>query len=199
MADQGRWSKRKRWLATGCRTIFLVLVTGLFNMVPAGQTAERAKVVLLGSGTPVPDPQSSGPAVAIVSGGQAYIFDAGAGVVRRAQAAADTLHIPALDASSLTRLFLTHLHSDHTLGYPDIILTPWVMGRTAPLEVYGPKGTAAMTEPIKLAYAEDIATRQQGSEHLSPKGLRADVPEISAARVEKDGQCSRRALSASPG
>src|SRR3954447_8731488 len=75
--------------------------------------AERAQVILLGSGTPVPDPSSSGPAVAVVVNGQAYLFDAGPGVVRRAQAAAEKFTLPALDATRLTRLFLTHLHSDH--------------------------------------------------------------------------------------
>jgi ribonuclease BN (tRNA processing enzyme) len=148
--------------------------------------AETARVVMIGSGTPIPDPRSSGPAVAVVINGQAYLFDAGPGIVRRAEEAAEVNRIAALQAPFLTRLFLTHLHSDHTLGYPDVILTPWVVGRREPLEVYGPKGTAAMTEHIKLAYAEDIDVRSNGLEHLPPIGLTINVHEIEKGPVYKD-------------
>ncbi len=192
MAETGRYSKRKLRLVTVIRRLALLAV--LLNMSPSANPAERAQVVLLGSGTPVPDPRSSGPAVAVVARGQAYLFDAGAGVVRRSQAAANAYKLPALEAPALDRLFLTHLHSDHTLGYPDVILTPWVTGRLAPLEVYGPKGTAAMTEHIKLAYAQDISMRQQGLEHLSPQGLRVNVHEISEGPVYRDNNVRIRAI-----
>src|SRR3954451_13338879 len=122
----------------------------------AALAAEAAKVIILGSGTPIPDPSSSGPCVAVVVNGQAYLFDAGPGVVRRAEAAAEKFGIPALDATKLTRLFFTHLHSDHTIGYPDVMLTPWVVGRSEPLEVFGPIGTAAMTDHLRQAYDADI-------------------------------------------
>jgi ribonuclease BN (tRNA processing enzyme) len=160
------------------------------HMLPA----ESAKVIILGSGTPIPDPLSSGPAVAIVAGGQAYLFDAGAGVVRRAEAAAQRYRMTALAAPHLTKLFLTHLHSDHTLGYPDVILTPWVVGRREVLEVFGPKGTADMTEHLKLAYREDIEVRTHGLEHLDPEGLRVKVHEISAGPVYHDAHISVRAI-----
>ena len=70
-----------------CRTVCALGI--LFVMTSSGYSAEPAKVVLLGTGTPIPDPQSSGPAVAVVVNGTAYLFDAGPGVVRRAQAAAE--------------------------------------------------------------------------------------------------------------
>jgi ribonuclease BN (tRNA processing enzyme) len=158
---------------------------------PAGPAAA---VVLLGSGTPIPDARSSGPAVAVVVRGHAYLFDAGAGVVRRAEEAAERHHMPALEAPNLTRLFLTHLHSDHTLGYPDAILTPWVMGRREALEVFGPSGTASMTEHIKRAYAEDIRMRSEGMERLDPAGLRVNVHEIGAGPVYRDEFISVRAI-----
>lgn len=154
---------------------------GMFLFIAITQPAlcqAQAKVVLLGSGTPIPDPQSSGPAVAVVVNGQVYLFDAGAGVIRRVQAAAEKFGLPALDPSNLTKLFLTHLHSDHTLGYPDVILTPWVIGRSRPLDVYGPQGVASMTEHIKLAFAEDISVRTVGLEHLSTSGLQVNVHEF---------------------
>jgi len=145
--------------------------------------AELARVIILGSGTPIPDALVSGPAVANVAGGQAYLFDASAGVVRRAEEAADRYRMPALSAPNLTRLFLTHLHSDHTLGYADVILSPWVTGRGEALEVFGPKGTAAMTEHLKLAYSDDIEIRTHGLEGLDLEGLRVNVHEISAGPI----------------
>jgi len=160
----------------------LVLACLIAIVIPALAT-ENAKVIILGSGTPIPDPSSSGPCVAVVVNGQAYLFDAGPGVVRQAQAAAEKLGIVALDATHLTRLFITHLHSDHTLGYPDLILTPWVVGRSQPLEVYGPKGMAAMTDHLKQAYAADIQIRTGGLEGLNDEGLSVKVHEIEGAGV----------------
>jgi ribonuclease BN (tRNA processing enzyme) len=160
-----------------------------------GSAEERAKVILLGSGTPVPDPAASGPAVAIVVNGRAYLFDAGAGVVRRAEAAAEKFHMQALEAPNLSRLFITHLHSDHTLGYPDVILTPWVMGRMQPLDVYGPIGTAAMTGSLKQAYSADIKIRSEGLESLAPGGLEVNVHEIhQAGPVYHDQNIDVRAI-----
>jgi ribonuclease BN (tRNA processing enzyme) len=124
------------------------------------------------------------------------LFDAGPGVVRRAQAAAEKFGIRALDATNLTRLFLTHLHSDHTLGYPDLIFTPWVVGRREPLEVYGPEGTAAMTEHLKEAYAADIKIRTEGLERLDTSGLRVNVHEIPTEQhpVYRDANITVRAI-----
>ncbi len=167
----------------------------ILAMSTAGASADRARVILLGSGTPVPDPSASGPAVAVVVGRQAYLFDAGPGVVRRAEAAAEKFRLAGLQSTNLTRLFLTHLHSDHTLGYPDLIFTPWVIGRTEPLEVYGPPGTAAMTEHLKQAYAADIKIRTEGLEGLDGRGLRVNVHEIPAeGQVYRDANVTVRAI-----
>jgi ribonuclease BN (tRNA processing enzyme) len=173
----------------------LCVVAALVTMSSASNAAEPAKVILLGTGTPIPDPSSSGPAVAVVVNGQAYLFDAGAGVVRRAQAAAEKFRLAALDATNLTRLFFTHLHSDHTIGYPDVMLTPWVVGRTRPLEVYGPVGTTAMTEGLKQAYAADIKVRTEGYEGLNRRPLAVNVHDITeAGQVYRDAHVTIRAL-----
>ena len=156
--------------------------------------AESASVIVLGSGTPIPYPRRSGPAVAVVAGGRAYLFDAGAGVVRRAEEAAERYRLPALAAPNLTRLFLTHLHSDHTLGYADVILTPWVTGRREAREVFGPRGTAAMTEHLKLACSDDIGIRTHGLENLDLAELRVNVHEISSGPVYHDVHISVRAI-----
>ena len=78
----------------------LIAVGGFLMMTPPASPADTAQVIILGSGTPIPDPASSGPSVAVVINGRAYLFDAGAGVVRRAQAAAEKFGIAALDATS---------------------------------------------------------------------------------------------------
>jgi ribonuclease BN (tRNA processing enzyme) len=123
-------------------------------------STSKTSIVLLGTGTPSPDPERSGPATAIVVNGTPYLIDFGPGVVRRI-AAASQKGVPGLSVLAIKHVFVTHLHSDHTAGYPDLILTPWSVGRTHPLEVYGPRGLTAMTRHILEAYAEDIRIRRQ--------------------------------------
>jgi ribonuclease BN (tRNA processing enzyme) len=159
----------------------------LIMVVPASaQPENRTQVVMLGTGTPQPDPDRSGPATAIVVNGSAYLVDFGPGVVRRAAAAQLDKGITALEPTNLHVVFLTHLHSDHTAGYPDLILTPWVMGRRVPLEVYGPKGLKNMTDHVLAAYQEDIAIRTKGMEHASTDGWRVNAHEIKVGVVYKD-------------
>ena len=123
---------------------------------PPGQATPRTRVVLLGTGTPVPDPDRSGPATVIAVDDRAYLVDFGPGVVRRAEAAALTRGITAARPGNLKVAFVTHLHSDHTAGYSDLILTGWTSGREVPLEVYGPSGLQPMTEHILQAHRVDI-------------------------------------------
>jgi ribonuclease Z len=134
--------------------------------------AQRAVgcLLVLGSGMPVPDPDRAGPSYAVVYGERTFLFDAGSGVMRRAAAAG-------LPIAGVTRLFLTHLHSDHTLGLPDLMLTTWVMGRTMPLAITGPPGTAKMAEHILAAWQEDIVVRTEGLEHGQRNGQRVRVSE----------------------
>lgn len=141
------------------------------------QAGPATKVVLLGTGTPNADPMRQGSSLAIVVKDQAYLVDFGPGVVRRAAAAAEK-QLPALTPPRLTRAFLTHHHSDHTAGYADLILTPWVLGRNEPLVVYGPPGTQAMTDHLLAAYAEDIRERREGLEPSNDQGQRVIVHEI---------------------
>ncbi|MEI6814178.1 MAG: MBL fold metallo-hydrolase, partial [bacterium] len=100
--------------------------------------ASRAELVLLGTGMPRPNPEASGPATAVVLGDRLFLFDAGPGVMRQLAAAG-------LSIKGATAVFVTHLHSDHTLGLPDLIFTSWVMGRQKPMALYGPHGLRAMT------------------------------------------------------
>ncbi|MFV1987587.1 MAG: MBL fold metallo-hydrolase [Gemmatimonadota bacterium] len=143
-------------------------------------------VVLLGTGTPNPDPDASGPATAIVVDGKAYIVDVGAGVVRRATAAARLYASPALEARNLDIAFLTHLHSDHTVGLPDLVYTTWVAERNAPLRLFGPDGTASLAEHLTAAYGADIENRLAGLEPATPDGWRIDASDSDEGLVYED-------------
>ena len=148
----------------------LAFVIGLLHL--AGFAAEEpTKVVMLGTGSPPPTPAWSGPATAIVAGGRAYLVDFGPGVIRRAAAAAEK-GIAALEPPKITIAFATHLHSDHTAGYPDLILTPWVAHRKE-LDVYGPEGIEDMTKHVLQAWIRDIDIRTNGMERLIPLIVRA--------------------------
>lgn len=159
-------------------------------VLPARPASLRAQtpgtqVVVLGTGTPNPDPERSGPAVAIVVNGFAYLVDAGTGVVRRAAQAAAT-GIGELGAARLGIVFLTHLHSDHTIGLADLIHTGWVAGREQPLRLFGPPGTAAMARHLTEAYAADIANRTGGLQPHTANGWRVTARDIATGVVYRD-------------
>ena len=170
---------------------FMVSTTARVNAQQAPQ--KGTQVVLLGTGNPSPDPDRAGPAVAIVVNGSAYLVDMGAGVVRRATAATRK-GVTALGVRNLKIAFVTHLHSDHTIGYPDLITTPAIMGRGAPLEIYGPKGLKAMTDNILKAYSADIDIRLNGLEHGNPEAYKVNVHEIEPGVVYKDANVTVKAF-----
>ena len=118
-----------------------LLLSGLSEKSLPGQipTSPKTQIIMLGTGTPNADPDRSGPSVAIVVNDTPYIIDFGPGVVRRAEAARRK-GITGLAMPKLSKAFVTHLHSDHTLGFADLIFSPWVLERKDPLEVFGPKG-----------------------------------------------------------
>jgi ribonuclease Z len=130
----------------------------------------------------------SGPSVVIIVNERPYLVDFGAGLVRQAAALTPRYggSIAALESNNLKTAFLTHLHSDHTVGYPDLILTPWVMGRAEPLEVYGPEGLIALTKHTLKAYQADINYRLYGSEPANNQGWRVNPHEIEEGVVYKD-------------
>ena len=152
--------------------------------VPRAQ--QNTQLVMLGTGTPNADPDRYGPAVAVVVGDASYLVDFGIGVVRRA-AAAERNGIRALGVTRLTRAFATHLHSDHTLGFADLIFTPWVLERETPLDVYGPLGVKAMANHLVEAYAEDLRIRSTGGEPAHKYDPRlVNVHEIAPGVVYRD-------------
>jgi ribonuclease BN (tRNA processing enzyme) len=177
-----------------CLSALLLVAITATPQQPASQAPKvgvsRTKVVLLGTGTPVPDPDRSGPATAIVVDDSAYLVDFGPGVVRRAKAAVLDRYITALEPANLKVAFVTHLHSDHTAGYSDLILTGWTAGRHTPLEVYGPTGLQSMTNHILQAYRIDIETRinPEGDQRGNPEGWKVNTHEIKSGVIYEDAK-----------
>jgi ribonuclease BN (tRNA processing enzyme) len=160
---------------------------------PSGRAAPRTQLVLLGTGTPNADPDRFGPAIAIVVDGTPYLVDFGPGVVRRA-AAASARGITGLDPKLLRTAFVTHLHSDHTAGYPDLVFTPAVLERGAPLLVYGPPGIREMTEHVLKAWAADVDVRLHDLEPAKPAGYEVRPHEVTPGLVYQDARVTVRAF-----
>ena len=165
--------------------IILVLILSQFILPLWGQrdfsSSDITKLVLLGTGNPNPSPTQSGCALLLLVNNTPYIVDFGPGLIRKAAALTPRYGGPleSFHVKNLKTAFLTHLHSDHTTGYPDLILTPWVMGRDEALKVYGPEGTASMTSNILEAYRDDIHYRVYGAEPANNQGWRVDCKEFS--------------------
>jgi len=148
---------------------------------------DKTLIVMLGTGTPGPDPDRSGPATAIIANGTPYLIDFGPGVVRRAAAAfRQGVEAFGFGATKIRAAFLTHLHADHTIGLPDLILTPWIMGRWQPLAIFGPKGLKAMCDHVLKAWKLDIANRVNGAEKLCAAGCKLKVTEIMPGLIYQD-------------
>jgi ribonuclease BN (tRNA processing enzyme) len=122
----------------------------------------------------------------VVVNGSAYVVDAGAGIMRRAAAAAARHGVPGLKAQAIGTVLLTHLHSDHTIGLADVIHTGWVMERTQPLRLLGPPGTVAMAGHLTEAYRADIENRTTGLQPHTPDGWRVAATDITPGVVLRD-------------
>ncbi|MCA8881759.1 MAG: MBL fold metallo-hydrolase [Rhodobacteraceae bacterium] len=149
----------------------------------------ETRVVILGTGTPVPDAERSGPSMAVIHDGEAYVFDAGDGMVQRAIEAWQEKGIDGLYPTKIKYLFVSHLHSDHTLDYPALAATYW-WRRDAKLQAYGPVGLQAMTDGYYAMQATDIHLRTSGNQPVKdPSMYQVDVREIGADGVilENDG------------
>lgn len=166
--------------------VFIAFISCACNESALADPAEPAmQLVLLGTGTPNADPDRFGPSLAVVVNNRPYLVDFGPGVVRRA-AAAHRNGVAGLEVSKLDIAFVTHLHSDHTTGYPDLIYTPWVLEREAPLKVFGPVGLADMTRHIQQAYSLDVNVRLNGLEPINDGGHEVEVTEIAPGEIYRD-------------
>ncbi|MBO9507425.1 MBL fold metallo-hydrolase [Thalassospira sp. A3_1] len=165
------------------------------------QTAQaETKIVMLGTGTPVPDTDRAGAGIAVVYNDEAYVFDIGGGVVQHAIAAAQKKNISGLYPTKIDHLFLTHLHSDHVLDYPELIATYW-WRRDNQIKVFGPFGTKAMSEGVYEMLADDTQTRLGGNQPVVNRDAAyADVTEFSDDGVIlKDGDVTVEAFAITHG
>ena len=151
-------------------------------LAPAAARAQQIKVTLLGTGSPPPVMNRFGPSILVEAGGQTFLFDAGRGALQR-------LNQAKIRWQDVLGVFLTHLHSDHVVGFPDLWLTGWLVGpgRNIPLEVWGPRGTKSMMSHLEQAYEYDIRIRLY-DDRASPDGVVILATDISEGVVyEKAG------------
>ncbi len=137
------------------------------------------QAILLGTGFPRPDPERAGPATAVVVGEKVFVVDAGRGVVLRLAATEFPL-------KQVRGVFLTHLHSVHTSGLPDLFTSTWIFGRKTPLELYGPRGTKGVARALLEYFKEDIHIRRDLTEMQPAEGAKINPHEISEGVVYKD-------------
>ena len=153
------------------RLLFLVFI--IFDFYA------ETKVFVLGSGTPNPDPVRGGSSYLIMVDKTPYLIDFGVGVVRNfAGLTKEWGGELEIDTTSIEHAFLTHMHSDHTLGLSDLIITPWIMGKTQTLKLHGPKELNLMAQNIIDAYAFDIDYRINGTQPQNSSGYKYDFFEI---------------------
>jgi len=156
----------------------LLLLTGPYPTVHSQRAVATSsdpsmRVVLLGTKSgPATDAQRLGISTLILAGGEKLLFDCGRGL---------TIGMArlAINPADVTKVFLTHLHSDHIVSLPELILFPWAsQGRTAPLTVLGPDGTRSMVNHLQQAFSFDIHIRRDVDERFSPEGIRVIASDI---------------------
>ena len=141
--------------------------------------ADVLRVTILGSGTPRPDINRFSQSILIEAGDQKLLFDSGRGATIRLSQAN-------INVGDINTIFLTHLHSDHTLGLPDLIMTGWIYQRKKELKIYGPAGTRNLIKNIKAAFVEDIKIRTVPPENHDIQGLNSKTFEINEGVVYKN-------------
>jgi ribonuclease Z len=160
----------------------IVVILWLFapGTVSAAGRSSGMQVTLLGTGTPFPNAERFGSAILVEVAGKKLLFDCGRGVVIRLTQAG-------VNPKEIDGLFLTHLHSDHVVGIPDLWLSGWFLGRDRPLPMWGPSGTHSMAEHLAQAFAFDIHIRQAAPDLLPVKGVEIDAKEVAQGEIHNDG------------
>jgi ribonuclease Z len=167
----------------------IAIVLGVLSLTSTvqTQTPERAasgrfSVILLGTaGGPTINPERLGISTLVVAGSEQLLFDAGRGL---------TFGLARLSirASTIDKIFLTHLHSDHIVSIPELFLFPWASdGRKTPLRIWGPEGTRAMTDHLREAFAFDIHARRDLDERLAPDGITILATDVREGVVYEEG------------
>jgi ribonuclease Z len=164
---------RNFWL----KFVLLLAATTAFAVTAP---AQDIKVTLLGTGYPRPRMDRFGPSILVEAGNEKLLFDCGRGAAQRLE----QLKVP---FAEVTALFLTHLHSDHIVGIPDVWLTGWLQGRKVPFRVWGPAGTKQMMSHLAQAYEFDIHIRRDVDEHMPAQGVAVVAEDIEQGVVYQNG------------
>ena len=159
------------------------------------------QLVILGSGTPNPNPERGGSAYAVIVDNTPYLVDFGPGAIRSFAALMPAWGggMKEMDVTKIEHAFLTHIHSDHTTGLSDLLLTPWIMGRENKLNLYGPKGLEKMAGSLLDAYADDIDYRVNGTQPSNGTGYQFNFTELADGVVFQDRNLKVEAFKVSHG
>lgn len=160
-------------LAIGVVAAVLASSDATRSQTPASPSASSFKVILLGTaGGPIIVPERLGISTLVVAGPEHLLFDAGRGLTF-------ALARLSIRASTITKVFLTHLHSDHVVSLPELYLFPWAsQGRKTPLQIWGPDGTREMAGHLRDAFAFDIHVRRDVDEKFSPEGITIQATDV---------------------
>lgn len=163
-----------RRAALGLALVFVALT-------PAAGQGRQITVTLLGTGCPQAVMNRFGPSTLVEAGGQKLVFDAGRGALQR-------LTQLGVRWPDVQGVFLTHLHSDHVVGFPDLWLTGWLIapGRNVPLPVWGPSGTSSMMVHLERAYQADIEVRIE-NDRAASDGVKIIAHDIAEGVVYDSG------------
>lgn len=160
----------------------MLIVLACYALPPASAQSLASgefRVTLLGTGSPAPAMNRFGPGVLIQVGGKNLLIDSGRGTTQR-------LWQAGLKLGQVDAVFLTHLHSDHIVGLPDLWLTGWLEAayaqRKGPFIVYGPVGTQNMMNGLQQAFAWDIQARI-ADQNLSPDTIKSTVTEVQPGQL----------------
>jgi ribonuclease Z len=160
--------------------IILILWLCASGNILAATPSDEMRVTLLGTGTPFPNAERFGSAILLEVAGKRLLFDCGRGVVIRLTQAG-------VSPKDIDNVFLTHLHSDHVVGIPDLWLSGWFLGRDKSLPIWGPQGTRNMAKHLVQAFAFDIRIRQTAPDPLPAKGVEIDAKEVAQGEIYSDG------------
>ena len=153
----------------------IATISLIFSLASSLCTANSSfTVTLLGTGTTEIDFKRFGPSTLVEIENKLFLFDTGRGAAIRLS----QIDRPRELFSRLQQIFLTHLHSDHVVGLPDIYMTGWIMHNDKKLTITGPPGTAAMLNHLRQAFERDIYFRHELDTKYSALGLDVVVNEI---------------------